>query len=107
MHYYCALPGQPHQQGAQQQPVDAERQQPHAPEQSEEHRDTHPSFRHAHRIHVPITTNPGVRFMINGRPHRFAVGNAYEINNQMNHSVLNAGKEDRIAFIFDYLPPRQ
>jgi hypothetical protein len=70
------------------------------------HRDTHPSFRHAHRIHVPITTNPGVRFMINGRPHRFTVGNAYEINNQMNHSVLNAGKEDRITFIFDYLPPK-
>jgi len=70
------------------------------------HRDTHPSFRHSHRIHIPVTTNPGVRFMINGRPHRFEVGNAYEINNQKNHSVMNSGAQDRITFIFDYLPPK-
>jgi hypothetical protein len=68
------------------------------------HRDKHQSFVNSHRIHIPITTNPGVRFMINGRPHRFEVGNAYEINNQRNHSVMNRGKEDRINFIFDYLP---
>ncbi len=70
------------------------------------HRDTHPSFIHSHRIHVPITTNNGVRFMINGRPYRFEVGNAYEINNQRNHSVMNRGKQDRVTFIFDYLPPQ-
>lgn len=70
------------------------------------HRDTHQTFTHSHRIHVPITTNPGVRFMINGRPHRFEVGYAYEINNQKNHSVMNSGTEDRITFIFDYLPPK-
>ena len=69
------------------------------------HRDTHPSFVNSHRIHVPITTNTSVRFMINGRPHRFEVGQAYEINNQHNHSVMNRGREDRITFIFDYLPP--
>jgi len=68
------------------------------------HRDTHPSFVHSHRVHVPITTNSGVRFMINGRPYRFEVGNAYEINNQRHHSVMNRGKQDRITFIFDYLP---
>ena len=71
------------------------------------HRDTHQSFVHSHRIHIPITTNPGVRFMINGRPHRFKVGNAYEINNQKNHSVMNSGTQDRITFIFDYLPPKK
>jgi quercetin dioxygenase-like cupin family protein len=70
------------------------------------HRDTHQSFTHSHRIHIPITTNPRVRFMINGRPHRFEVGNAYEINNQKNHSVMNSSDEDRITFIFDYLPPK-
>ena len=68
------------------------------------HRDHHQSFVHSHRIHIPITTNPGVRFMINGRPHRLQVGQAYEINNQHNHSVMNNGREDRITFIFDYLP---
>ena len=30
------------------------------------HIDSHPSFRYGHRIHVPISTNPRVRFMIDG-----------------------------------------
>ena len=68
------------------------------------HRDSHPSFHAGHRIHVPITTNPRVRFMIDGRPYRFKVGQAYEINNQLQHSVANKGDDDRITFIFDYVP---
>jgi hypothetical protein len=71
------------------------------------HQDAHPSFHRGHRIHVPIKTNPRVRFMIDGRPYRLQVGQAYEINNQKNHSVMNKGVEDRITFIFDYLPPEQ
>ena len=57
-----------------------------------------------HRIHVPITTNDAVRFMIEGKAYSFEVGNAYEINNQKSHSVMNLSKEDRISFIFDYVP---
>ena len=71
------------------------------------HVDSHPSFHKGHRIHIPITTNSRVRFMIDGRPHQLQVGNAYEINNQKNHSVMNKGKEDRITFIFDYVPPQE
>jgi len=71
------------------------------------HFDSHVSFRHSHRIHIPITTNNRVRFTIDGKPFRLAVGKAYEINNQKTHSVINSGKEDRITFIFDYLPPEQ
>ena len=71
----------------------------------EPHVDSHPSFRIGHRIHVPITTNPRVRFIIDGRPHRLLVGQAYEINNQKAHSVANKGVDDRITFIFDYVPP--
>lgn len=71
------------------------------------HTDSHPSFRHGHRIHVPITTNNKVRFMIDGRPYRLEPGQAYEINNQLRHSVINSGSEDRITFIFDYVPPAQ
>jgi aspartyl/asparaginyl beta-hydroxylase (cupin superfamily) len=70
------------------------------------HFDAHATFRVSHRIHIPITTNPRVRFMIDGRPYRFEVGHAYEINNQLTHSVMNSGTEDRITFIFDYLPPQ-
>ena len=69
------------------------------------HWDKHPSFRYSHRIHVPLTTNRRVRFMIDGRPYQFEVGQAYEINNQKTHSVMNSGKEDRITLIFDYMPP--
>lgn len=70
------------------------------------HSDKHPSFHAGHRIHVPITTNPRVRFMIDGRPYQFKVGEAYEINNQKQHSVANKGSEDRITFIFDYVPAK-
>ena len=69
------------------------------------HHDRHPSFHCGHRIHVPITTNSRVRFMIDGRPYQLQVGQAYELNNQKPHSVMNKGKEDRITFIFDYVPP--
>ncbi len=69
------------------------------------HRDSHPSFYHGHRIHIPLTTNSRVRFMLDGRPYKMEVGQAYEINNQKLHSVMNKGTEDRITFIFDYVPP--
>ena len=68
------------------------------------HFDSHPTFRHSHRIHVPITTNNRVRFMIDGRPYRMQVGQAYEINNQKSHSLINSATEDLITFSFDYLP---
>jgi aspartyl/asparaginyl beta-hydroxylase (cupin superfamily) len=70
------------------------------------HRDKHPSFHYGHRIHIPISTNPRVRFMIDGRPYRMQVGQVYEINNQMQHSVMNKGEEGRVNFIFDYVPPQ-
>jgi quercetin dioxygenase-like cupin family protein len=69
------------------------------------HTDGHPSFHCAHRIHVPITTNPKVWFTIDGRPYQFEFGQAYEINNQKQHSVVNKGDEARLTFIFDYIPP--
>lgn len=69
------------------------------------HTDGHKSFHSAHRIHVPISTNPKVWFTIGGLPYQFKVGEAYEINNQKQHSVVNKGDEDRITFIFDYVPP--
>ena len=52
------------------------------------HTDKHPSFHYGHRIHIPITTNPRVRFMIDGRPHELGVGKVYEINNQQKSFVL-------------------
>ena len=68
------------------------------------HRDSLRSFHMGHRIHVPITSSSGVRYTISGKPYAFEVGSAYELNNQMKHSVLNMGSDDRISFIFDYVP---
>ncbi len=68
------------------------------------HRDTLHSFQIGHRIHVPITTSEAVRFNIAGKPYQFEIGKAYELNNQKVHSVMNLGNEDRISFIFDYVP---
>ncbi len=71
------------------------------------HVDEHESLRLSHRIHLPLTTHPRVRFFIDGVPHRFEPGRAIEINNQLSHSVMNDGPVDRVHFIFDYLPPEQ
>jgi len=71
------------------------------------HRDALRSFHMGHRVHVPITSNSGVRYTISGKPYRFEVGNAYELNNQKKHSVMNMGSEDRISLIFDYVPTNQ
>ena len=77
----------------------------HAGERISPHVDKHPSFHIAHRIHIPITTNEHVRITIAGRPYELQLGRAYEVNNQSTHSVMNRGKDDRITFIFDYMPP--
>ncbi|MBL8267666.1 aspartyl/asparaginyl beta-hydroxylase domain-containing protein [Steroidobacter sp.] len=66
------------------------------------HRDTHPSFSVAHRIHVPLQTNAEVEFIVGAQqvPPREAV--AFELNNSMPHQVTNNGTTERIHFIFDY-----
>ena len=71
------------------------------------HVDEHESLRISHRIHLPLLTNPRVRFFIDGVPHRFEPGKAVEVNNQLSHAVMNDGTTDRVNFIFDYLPPAQ
>lgn len=68
------------------------------------HVDEHESLRVSHRIHLPLITNPRVRFFIDGVPHRFEAGRAVEVNNQLSHSVMNDGTSGRVHFIFDYLP---
>ena len=69
------------------------------------HIDSLESFRAGHRIHIPLSSNDGVRFTIDGRPCPMQIGEAIEINNQKIHSVMNAGSDDRLSFIFDYFAP--
>lgn len=65
------------------------------------HKDGHPSFAAAHRIHVPLVTNPDVDFVIRGVSNYLEEGVAYEVSNLDYHAVTNRGP-DRIHFIFDY-----
>lgn len=59
----------------------------------------------AHRLHLPITTNDGVQFTIDGQQLKMEVGKLYELNNRVQHGVVNQGAECRIHLIIDYLPP--
>jgi hypothetical protein len=69
------------------------------------HKDSHPSFAVAHRIHVPLVTNPKVEFIVDAEIVPPRAHYAFELNNLMFHQVTNRGESARIHFIFDYVPP--
>ncbi len=58
-----------------------------------------------HKIHVPITTNPGC-FFLHPPENRYhlEVGRAYEVNNCRQHGAINEGDTDRIHLIFECIP---
>lgn len=56
-----------------------------------------------HKIHIPIETNEGAFFYVNGEKFQLKEGEAYEVNNAAKHSVANTGDTDRIHLIFEYL----
>ena len=70
----------------------------------ETHYDRHPSFSVAHRIHVPLLTNPDVEFMVGAERIPPLAHHAFELNNMMPHSVVNKGTTARVHLIFDYSP---
>ena len=66
------------------------------------HVDANPAAKWPHKVHVPITTNPGVVSFFGGAEHRFPEGEAVEVNNLGPHWVRNDGATDRIHLIFEY-----
>ena len=56
------------------------------------------------RNHIPIVTNPGVRFMVDHESMHIPEGECWEINNNKIHAVENKGKEDRIHLLIDIVP---
>lgn len=66
------------------------------------HIDANPAAKWPHKIHVPLTTNPGVVSFFGGQEHNFPVGEAVEVNNLGPHWVRNDGDADRIHLIFEY-----
>lgn len=69
------------------------------------HRDYGDSLSRAHRIHIPVVTNPGAEFAVAGHVRHLAAGGAWEINNRKPHAVRNNGAEARIHLILDYVLP--
>jgi hypothetical protein len=72
--------------------------------QIDAHLDSHASFSVAHRIHVPLLTNPDVEFIVGGERIVTRPSHAFELNNKMVHSVANRGTTARVHLIFDYAP---
>ena len=66
------------------------------------HVDANPSAKWPHKIHVPVTTNPGVVSFFGGRERHFRTGEAVEVDNLGPHWVRNGGDTDRIHLIFEY-----
>lgn len=65
------------------------------------HQDKGPRFSRAHRIHVPIKTQKGVHFFLDGDDLFLEEGVIYEINNLLTHGVHNDTDEPRIHLIID------
>lgn len=55
------------------------------------------------RIHIPITTNPDVEFLLNGTPVKMAPGEAWYLRLMDTHSVANRGATDRVHLVIDAL----
>ena len=53
------------------------------------------------RIHIPITTNPGVVFEVNRRRVDMAVGEAWYLRLCDPHRVANSGETDRVHMVID------
>jgi hypothetical protein len=66
------------------------------------HRDQNPAAKWPHKIHVPLQTNEGVTFFVDGTGYQLAEGEAVEVNNMGLHAVENRGETDRIHLIFEY-----
>jgi hypothetical protein len=65
------------------------------------HHDSHHYFFDRLRVHVPITTDPSVRFVCDGEAVHMAAGEVWAFDRQRLHSVENAARASRIHLIAD------
>lgn len=69
------------------------------------HFDTGRTMRKSHRIHLPLVTNDGVKFVVGNTTKNLLPGEIWEINNRHKHTVMNNGTEDRVHMIMDFVLP--
>jgi len=62
-------------------------------------------MRTSHRIHLPLVTNDGVKFIVGDTTKYLLPGELWEINNRHRHTVTNNGTEGRIHMIMDFVLP--
>lgn len=55
------------------------------------------------RLHIPVQTNPGVRFHVNGVRLEMAPGETWYVDVRFRHSVKNAGEADRVHLVLDII----
>lgn len=53
------------------------------------------------RIHIPITSNDKVEFILNGEKYKMDLGKCYYIDANNSHSVVNKGDTDRVHLLID------
>ena len=53
------------------------------------------------RIHIPIITNPGVRFTVNGDELHLKAGECWYMDFSRTHSIINDGATSRVHIIID------
>ncbi len=65
-------------------------------------------FVRSFRVHLPVFTNPQVRFYCNGRFFHMAAGEVWTVNNLAPHAVVNDHpSESRVHLIFDVFPSQE
>lgn len=69
-----------------------------------EHRDAMDYLGAVRRHHIAIKTNENVVFFVNKERKNMKVGECWEINNNLLHSVENNGDSERIHLMIDILP---
>ena len=60
--------------------------------------------RHAHRLVVPILTNPQAFTQLENESYHFEAGQLYEMNILRNHGSVNRGNNIRVHLFLDYVP---
>lgn len=53
------------------------------------------------RVHIPMQTNAQVEFFLDGKPVEMKEGEAWYLNFNLKHSVVNRSAEDRVHLVID------
>lgn len=65
------------------------------------HPDTGGFLETCHRIHIPIITNPDVKYVIEDREYYWEPGKVYEFDNTRLHGVINRSNQWRVHLMFN------